>query len=524
MGEKATSNAVGIDLGTTYSAIARINASGDVQVISNSEGSLTTPSVVHIDKEEVMVGADAVQVALIEPTHVAECFKRDMGREAYSKLVNGKEMRPEVLSALILKKLKKDAELKIGPISEAVVTVPAFFDETRRKATKDACLIAGINVAAIINEPSAAALWYGYGMEKHEGKSSIFLVYDLGGGTFDVTLMRVSGDNDFETIATGGNSQCGGKDWNDCLMNHLVDEFKKDTGVDIRDNLVDMQTLSSSVENSKRTLSKKPSVNVPVSGSGKHSKVQVTRDMFEALTADRLMSTQMSTEILLRNAGVSWTEIDEILLVGGSTHLPMVKDMLERISGKTINRKLDVEVAVVQGAAVYAASLKVSKNPSLEFFDHSVSKRLSNLKHSNVNAHSLGVEVESEDGNGRMENNIIIPKNTPIPCKAPAKYETTTATTDGNTHIDINVLEGEATNPEACIKVGKCRIDGIPTGLPAKSPIDVTFSYSKEGRIHVTAHATAVNKKAEAHIYSDKGLSPDEIIVCAEKVSAWQIA
>ena len=515
-------NVVGIDLGTTYSAIARVKPSGDIEVIPNSDGQLTTPSVVYMDGDNILVGEDAVKVALLEPTLTAECFKRDMGRAAYSKLVDGKEMRPEVLSAFVLKKLKQDAEQKVGSITEAVVTVPAFFDETRRKATQDACKIAGIPVSAIINEPSAAALWYGYGESVKKSDSSVFMVYDLGGGTFDVTLMRIVGNNDFETIATGGASECGGKDWNDCLINYLVNEFDKSKGVNIRDDAVSLQNVALSVENCKRTLSKLPTVNVPVSCGGAHARIPVSKELFEELTLENLTHTQIGTELLLQEAGLSWGKVNDIILVGGSTHLPMVKNMLERISGKTVKRKLDVEVAVVQGAAVYAASLKVSRNPSLEYFDESVTKKLSDLKHTNVNAHSLGIESENPD-TGRPENQIIIPKNTPIPCKKMSKYETSAASINSGAKIQVTILEGEASNPEACIVVGNCFIN-VPAGLPANSPVDVTFAYTRDGRIHVTAVATAVNKKAEAHIDPHDGLSPEQIKKYAEEIESLKIA
>jgi len=509
---------VGIDLGTTYSSIAWVNLSGNIEVIPNSDGYASTPSVVYISGDTVLVGREAVRVAVLEPDNTAECFKRYMGRSAYPTKVDEQEMRPEVLSAFVLKKLKQDAENKIGPISGAVVTVPAFFDETRRKATQDACKIAGLNVLAIINEPSAAALGYGYGKkDKEAGKSSTFLVYDLGGGTFDVTLMKVIGTHEFETIGTEGDVECGGRDWNERLFQYVADEFKNETGVDFREDIVSSQELALRVEDCKRTLSKIPSVKIPVSHQGHHVKIPITREKFRDLTLDLLTHTKTTMEILLDEKNITWNDIDEILLVGGSTHMLVIREMLEKISGKQILSKVDADLAVVQGAALYAASLHVKDNPSLKLFDDEVSEKLTNLSHSNVNSHSLGIEIE-EEKSGKMKTHIIIPKNTPIPCKASAQFGISTSVSEDVCTIRIKVLEGESLNPKACINIGMCTIDGLPSGLPEGSPVEVTFSYSADGRIQVSAIATEVNSRAETRIESRNGLSSENIDTHSRKL------
>jgi len=512
----------GIDLGTTYSAIAWVNSSGNVEVIPNSDGYATTPSVVFMDGDTILVGREAARVALLEPLKTAECFKRDMGKALYHRDVDEREIRPEVLSAFVLKKLKQDAEKQIGEISGVVVTVPAFFDETRRKATQDACKIAGLNVLAIINEPSAAALGYGYGKHEKEEDESTFLVYDLGGGTFDVTLMRVSGDNDFETIGTDGDVECGGKDWNDRLIKYVAEEFKKETGVDIEDDPVSFQELALRAEDCKRTLSKISSVKMPVSHAGKHIKIPVTREKFREITVDLLTHTRTTIEILMDEKDLTWKDVDEVLLVGGSTHMLVIREMLEKITGKQISSKLDADLAVVKGAAIYAASLQIRKNPSLEMFDKEVTEKLSSMSHTNVNSHSLGLEIEEQETD-RMMNHIIIPKNTPIPCKATSQFGIATTVSEAVCTIKINVLEGEAKNPEACINVGMCTIEGLPAGLPEGSPVDVTFSYSAEGRIHVAAVATEVNCKAETHIESRNGLSQESVDTHAKKLLKLEI-
>ena len=508
---------VGIDLGTTYSAIAWVNPSGNVEVIPNSDGYSTTPSVVYMSEDTVLVGREAVRVAALEPYNTAECFKRDMGKPSYRHTIDGQEMRPEVLSAFVLKKLKQDAESKIGNISSAVVTVPAFFDETRRKATQDACKIAGLNVLAIINEPSAAALGYGYGEHGEKENKSTFLVYDLGGGTFDVTIMKVISNNEFETIGTDGDVECGGKDWNDRLFNYAADEFQKETGSDLRGDIVASQELLLRVEDCKRTLSKIPSVSIPVSYNGQYVKIKITRDKFRDLTLDLLTHTRTTTELLLEELNLTWNDIDEIVLVGGSTHMLIIREMLEKLSGKTIPSKLDADLAVVRGAAIFAASLQLQTTPSLKLFDDDVSEKLTQLSHSNVNSHSLGIEID-DTNNGKMKNHIIIPKNTPIPCKATAQFGISTSVSEDYCRIKIKVLEGEALNPQACINIGMSIIEGLPPGLPEGSPVDVTFSYSADGRIHVAAIATEGNCSAETHIESRNGLSMENVDTHSKKL------
>ncbi|MBN1864441.1 MAG: Hsp70 family protein [Victivallales bacterium] len=499
---------VGIDLGTTYSSIAMTDPSGKVEVIPNSEGYTSTPSVVYMSGDTVLVGREAARIAVLEPENVAQCFKRDMGRPAYCRKVDGKDVRPEMLSALVLKKLAEDAKNTIGKIQGAVVTVPAFFDETRRKATSDACKIAGINLLGILNEPSAAALGYGYGIHGYDNTKTTFLVYDLGGGTFDVTLMRITGEHQFETIGTDGDVECGGEDWNKRLFDFTADEFQRETGMDLREDTNSAQELRSKVEECKRSLSKLPSVTIPVSYQGKIAKVPVSQNKFAEITVDLLTHTRTTTEILLDEKKVSWEDIDEILLVGGSTHMPQVRAMLEKISGKKIPAKVDADLAVVRGAAIYAASLHVKTKPSVKLFDDNTAGRLAKLSHTNVNAHSLGIEVEDVN-TGKLKNHIIIPKNTPIPCKATETFGIASSVSEDVCTIKVMVLEGEASNPKACINIGICTIDKLPSGLPEGSPVDVTFSYSQDGRIVVSAIATEPNIKAETHIESKNGLSQD---------------
>lgn len=501
----ATNNIVGIDLGTTYSAISWMDNNGQVQVIPNSDGYATTPSVVFLDDNNiVLVGREAFRATLLEPERGAECFKRDIGHESFSKKVSDQEIRPETLSAYVLKKLKQDAEDKIGQIENVVITVPAYFDDSRRQATINAGKIAGLNVLDIINEPSAAALWYAYQSQPSED-GEIFLIYDLGGGTFDATLMRISSQNNFETIATDGDVMLGGKDWDKRLIDYVAGEFMRKMGADPREDDNAYLELAQRVEEAKRSLSKRPSVSVPVSYAGNQSRVTIDRDLFHNLTADLLGRTQTTLELLLDEAGLNWNDISRIITVGGSSRMTMVREMLERVSGKTFESILDPDLAVVQGAAVFAASIMAKSNNIKSQFQPEINNQLIAMKHRNVNSHSLGVEVNN-NATGQKQNYIIIPKNTPIPCEKSTVLGLSTSS-DENSTIQVSILEGESMIPEACVKLGNCIISDLPSGLPVGSPVKVTFSYLQDGRIHIQAVVTDANIIASTHLVRNKGLT-----------------
>jgi molecular chaperone DnaK len=306
MSEKpATGGAiVGIDLGTTMSSIACAKPDGHIEVVPNSDGQIKTPSVVFFDGDTVLVGQEAARAALLEPEKAASCFKRDMGRPKFGSKVCGEWMRPEVLSALVLKKLLGDAEQRVGPITEAVVTVPAYFDDTRRKATQDAGEIAGLETTHILNEPTAAALWYGFS-EQQAGanKDSTVLIYDLGGGTFDATLMEIRSDGQLLTLGTEGDVMLGGKDWDARLLDYVSSEFMRAEGSDPREDDISYQELVVRVEEGKHTLSKRSTVIIPVTHGGRRARITISREQFKALTGDLLARTQNTLEILMADAG-----------------------------------------------------------------------------------------------------------------------------------------------------------------------------------------------------------------------------
>ena len=513
---------VGIDLGTTYSVLAWADAAGHVDAIPNREGFATTPSVVFFEGSNIVVGREAARAALIEPEKAAEGFKRDMGQPYHSKRVCGQQMRPEVLSAYVLKKVKEDAERRLGPVSDAVITVPAYFDDVRRKATQDAGKMAGLGVVAVVNEPCAAALWYGYSQGENVQRGMVSLVYDLGGGTFDATLMRALGPNEFQTLATDGDVMLGGRDWDQRLLNHVATEFLRTAGADPREDDSAYQELALHVEEAKRALSARNAVSIPVSHAGQRLRVPVDRAKFHELTADLLARTQSTIELLLAEAGVSWSQIDRILVAGGASRMPMVTDMLARLSGRKPDSTLDPDLAVAKGAAVYAASLRARSGGGPAPYSPAAAQRLARLEHRNVNSHSLGVEVENDE-TGRRENFAVIARNSPIPCRKSAVFGLSAPSSEAVNRLRVTVLEGDARDPEACTRIGTCVIEDLPPGLPEGSPVEVNFAYSADGRIEVDAVATDVGRRATVRIDRPGGLTTQDVLRHASDVQAKKV-
>ena len=351
---------IGIDLGTTFSAMAYLDAHGKPVTITNSEGMLTTASAVLVEsRQEVIVGREARLVAVAEPQRVALCAKRDMGERYYSRPINGRQIAPEAISALILKKLKQDAERKIGPIAGAVITVPAYFNDGRRQATIAAGEIAGIHVVDILNEPTAAALAYAYRDMlprplAERDKDHHALVFDLGGGTFDVTVLRISG-NHLEVLATDGDVNLGGNDWDDRIAEYASELFRDEFGEDPIFDPNGKQNLLNLAEEAKRTLSHRHKTRIPVHFAGRSRTVDLTRQEFEEMTADLLYRTERRVQTVVAAAQLEWSNVDVVLAVGGSTRMPMIQEMLQRLSGRAPNLSLPPDEAVAHGAAIHAA-------------------------------------------------------------------------------------------------------------------------------------------------------------------------
>jgi molecular chaperone DnaK len=516
-----TGKLVGIDLGTTFSAIASLDDHGQPITLPNRDGDMLTPSaVLLLDDGSAVVGQAALDVALEQPDRVATLIKRRMGHPTFGRLVAGREFRPETLSAIILRKLVQDAELRLGPIGRAVITVPAYFDDTRRKATKDAGRIAGLDVLDILDEPTAAALAYSLqqtrGMPAPSQEQRTVLVYDLGGGTFDVTLVRLSQQR-FQTLAIEGDVRLGGKDWDDRIVDRVAELFQRQTGVDPRSDPQALVNLASAAERAKRTLSKLPQTTITCMHSGQVLTVPLSRADFESLTRDLLVRTRLTTQQLLRQAGLTWERVDRVLLVGGSTHMPMTGQMLQELTGKVPDNSLAVSEVVARGAALHAGIVAAHDFGEELLLEEGAREVLSQVVEINVNAHSLGIEVKQ---NHERFNDILIPKNTQLPTAASRVYCTVV---ENQSRVRVKVLQGEATQADACISIGECWIEGLPSNLPKSSPVQVRCGVGSDGLIDVMALDMTSGKMARTAIHRSSGLSDEEIAREAEWVRKLRI-
>ena len=512
----SSSKPVGIDLGTTFSAIAYLDESGKPVTIPNREGELTTPSAILFEDDNLVVGREAIRAALTDPGKVVQFIKREIGTPRYRYRVGEKNYTPEELSAMILKKLKQDAEQKIGPIEDAVITVPAYFDDTRRKATQDAGRIAGLNVLDIINEPTAAALAYGVGKL---GKDEVALVYDLGGGTFDVTLVQISGRK-IQMLATDGDVRLGGKEWDDRILNYVADKFKEETGEDPRDDAQSHNELAERVEEAKRALSERRKVRIPCSHAGHRLSIELTKGDFEHLTEDLLGRTELTTQLVMEQSELTWDDVNRVLLVGGSTRMPMVRTILESITGTEPDASLPADEVVAWGAAIHAGIRSMRTTGGTAGFDAKAIEKLKDVVEINVNSHSLGIVAFDRKSKKRV-NAIIIKKNTPLPHSAKRLFRT--PRTEGKAGaLRVLILEGEAKDPDACIQIGECLVK-LPQDLPGSSPIQISFSYDESGRIGVHALDMTQGREAKTEIIRQTGMSNEQIDRATADLSQTQL-
>ncbi len=474
---------IGIDLGTTYSAAAICRHVGDVRVIPNIEGQDITPSVVFFPEtdsgdEEPLVGMMAKNSAASAPQCVVRSIKRMMGDKDFCYYSpNGHELRPEVISAFILKHIKKYVEVDLGEaVTDAVITVPAYFDDVRRTATKQAGRIAGLNVLQVFNEPTAVALAYGIGLQD-VGR---ILVYDLGGGTFDVTLMHVH-DGEFDVIATDGDPELGGDDFDREITRLVVADLARQGYVVDEDNEdILCAEIEEKAEILKRGLSNVPQSTAMFTIDGKNYRVRITREQFEQATHSLLERTRERTEILLESQHLNWADIDRLLMAGGSTRMPMVRQMLQQISGKSIGNEVNQDTAVSMGAAIYAKYLETENGRNTdERSPASVREEAPSIRISDVTSQSLGI-VAKNPKTGEPENSIIIQRNTHIP----AKYSDTYCTTiDNQRSINIQVTEGNDPELEYVRIVGEKTLPIPPH--PKHSPIKVTIAYDIDQTVYV---------------------------------------
>lgn len=483
------SKIIGIDLGTTNSAVA-VMEGGEPTIIANVEGNRTTPSVVAFTKNgERLVGETAKRQAITNAARTITSIKREMGTD-YKVKIDDKEYSPQEISAMILQKIKSDVESYLGEtVTEAVITVPAYFTDSQRQATKDAGKIAGLDVKRIINEPTAAAL--AYGMDKDTEQHKI-MVFDLGGGTFDVSILEI-GDGVFEVLATRGNNRLGGDDFDEVLMKYMISEFKKENGIDLSKDVTAMQRLKDAAEKAKKELSTTMTTNVnlpfitAVDGAPVHLNMDIKRAKFEELSSNLIDKTLVPVREALSDAGLTASEIDKVLLVGGSTRIPAVQEAVKKLIGKEPQKDINPDECVAIGAAIQGGVL---------------TGEVKDLLLLDVTPLSLGIETMG----GVMTR--LIERNTTIPAKKSQIFSTAA---DGQTAVDIHVLQGEREFAHDNTTLGRFQLTGIPAAPRGVPQIEVTFDIDANGIVNVSAKDLGSGNEQKITITASTKLSEDEI-------------
>lgn len=556
---------LGIDLGTTFSAMAIVNEHGKPEIIANSEGFPTTPSIVHFyDEDACVVGEEAVKMVVIDPENVVRFIKRHMGEEDFTLEFYGRPYTPQEISALILRKLKEDAEEALGrEIKDAVITVPAYFHSAQRGATAEAGAIAGLNVLSIINEPTAAAI--AYGLDRIGGSRKL-LVLDLGGGTFDVTVMEIKGTR-LSTIASDGNAELGGKDWDDRLLNHVAEQFFEKYQIDPRDDPAPYQELYERCLHAKISLSTKDKAVIPVNHRGHRLAVKVDRELFEELTKDLVQQCEDTSNLVLEKAGLKWPDIDDVLLVGGSTRMPMVRNMLVRLSSKEPVSGVNPDECVALGACLAGVFRHRPNHPALREKRQAMAEKAKQFKKEqpkkapppqqprgaviglaygghvaqeaeraakeaaeasgdlyaptaentppeglpdvtieDVTTHPLGIIVLDKNRQERVVE--LIPEGTKLPHQFKKlfayAYENMTA-------VRVEVTEGVGASRDEVTVIGKVELTGLPP-RPRGTPIEVVYSYGVDQILKVQVVDVESGVSREVDIRFQGGMTSDQVL------------
>ncbi len=510
-------NIVGIDLGTTFSALAILNAIGKPEIVPNADGERLTPSAIFFDEENsdlIRVGIEAVNSRHLNAERSVRWIKRHMGDASYRKNIDSKDWTPVELSALILKKLKQDCSTDNNEIHDAVISVPAHFDEVRRKATMDAGTMAGLNVIGIVNEPVAAALYYATTREV-PGR---VLVYDLGGGTFDVTILDIKGHK-IDIVCSQGDHALGGVDFDRKVLELLEQAYRDKFDAELIDSEEDRAKYEDEAEDIKRTLSRRNVAKIMLYGPAGNMRMEITREMLEQAISDLMNRADILVEVALEEAGVEPGEIDEVLLVGGSTRIPLVRQHLEKIFGFAPETAVNVDECVGLGAALHAGLTMLREKP--DAVSPGIANGLKDINLTDVCNHSYGTvcaPLDKETGRRVIANRIILNKNTPLPCEVSQTFYTLT---EGQSELEVTVTQGEDADVEYVKKIATHKIE-LPPDRQAGCPIKVTYGYDVNQRMHCKFEDVQSSKVLEVDLNLDQdgGLSQGETAENQERMSA----
>lgn len=516
--KQSPAHAIGIDLGTTYSCISYLTPQGTPVTIENDDGELSTPSVVLFDGDDAVIGTEALRNAVAHPERVIQNSKRFMGDRQKYWIVDGIMHRPPDVASLIIRKLLESAEERLGRIRHAVITVPAQFSDLQRQDTVEAGMRAGLARVDIINEPVAASLCYvlGEGMWFAElAEDQCVLVFDLGGGTFDLSLVQYN-KSEVKVIASGGDLQLGGIDWNRKLEQIACNEFIKETPSDPRLDKESMQALALEVEQSKRSLSVRPKASVTVQHAGRRKSIAVTREQFETISQDLVDRCERITKKLLRDRRLGWAHVNSVLVTGGASRMPMVRNMLKRISGTTLNAALSPDQSISHGAAYYAGMLLSGSRFAQSYLGKSATARLSSIRQTSVNARALGILVRDPE-TGQRTPHFLLPEHTPLPARVQQTFGTVIP---NQKRVHLHIVESGTSPDQPYAKLGACVIEQLPEQLPVSSPVEVTLRYDEQARVHVEAKDVTSGAVAMAVIVREQ----NRTVLTADQAQAAEVA